>query len=79
MRNKIVIDADDRRYWSGRPVGTAQRATLLSLSAGLPVEPELQFEPAARSYRTTANTLNLIKASGGTKFGFLGNEPYHDF
>ena len=80
VRNKIVIDADDRRYWNGRPVGTAQLATLRSLSADLPVEPEPQFEPAARaSYRTTANTLNLVKARGITKFGFLGNERYHAF
>ena len=44
------------------------------------VEPEIQFEPEARaSYEISARVLNLIKASGVTKFGFVGNEQYRVF
>jgi len=43
-------------------------------------EPELQFEPDAQAgYDTAAHVLNWIKASGVTKFGFVGNEQYAVF
>ena len=46
----------------------------------LPVEPELQFEPEAEaSYDLSAKVLNIIKGSGVTKFGFVGNEKYRVF
>ena len=52
----------------------------LSVSRDLPVEPELQFEPAAdASYAASSRTLATIKASGVTKFGFVGNERYRQF
>ena len=41
---------------------------------------KLQFEPEARaSYDLSAKVLNIIKASGVTKFGFVGNEQYRVF
>ena len=44
------------------------------------VEPELQFEPEANaSYDLSAKVLNIIKGSGVTKFGFVGNEKYRVF
>ena len=46
----------------------------------MPVEPELQFEPeAAAAYDLAAKVLNIIKQSGVTKFGFVGNEKYRVF
>jgi biopolymer transport protein ExbD len=54
--------------------------TLLRDTLLLEVEPELQFEPnAMASYQTSARVLNTIKASGITKFGFVGNEKYRNF
>ena len=80
LRNKIVIDAGDRILWNGEPVSREQLQVLLSATADLSVEPETQFEPDARaSYDTVAKTLQQIKASGITKFGFVGNERYRDF
>ena len=44
------------------------------------VEPELQFEPEAlASYELSARVLQIIKQSGVTKFGFVGNEKYRVF
>ena len=44
------------------------------------VEPELQFEPEPlASYDLSAKVLQLIKVSGVTKFGFVGNERYRTF
>ena len=46
----------------------------------MPVEPELQFQPEAEaSYDLAAQVLNIIKGSGVTKFGFVGNEQYRVF
>ena len=44
------------------------------------MEPELQYEPESEaSYDLAAKVLNIIKASGVTKFGFVGNEKYRVF
>jgi len=54
--------------------------TLLRDTLLLEVESELQFEPnAMASYQTSARVLNIIKGSGVTKFGFVGNEKYRNF
>ncbi len=79
-RNKIVIDGSDRLLWNGQGISEAELGIALALTRQMPVEPELQFEPAAQaSYDRTAKTLSLIKASGVTKFGFVGNERYRTF
>lgn len=80
VRNKLVVDAQDRLLWNGNPVAPGQLAALLAQSRRMPVEPELQYEPDARaSYEAAALTLNTIKASGVTRFGFVGNERYRHF
>ena len=79
-RNRLVIDAADRVLWNGATVDQRQLASLLRETRRLPIEPELQFEPAARaSYAASARTLATIKESGVTKFGFVGNERYRKF
>lgn len=80
IKNKIAIDASDRLLWNGTPVNEAQLGALLVTTSEMPVEPELQFEPAPRaSYQASARTLRLIEAAGVTKFGFVGNEKYRTF
>ena len=80
VTNKLVIDASDRLIWNGDVITEGQLVELLKLVGRLPVEPELQFEPAAgASYDRSARVLSIIKASGVTKFGFVGNERYRDF
>ena len=44
------------------------------------VEPELQFQPeGTASYDQSAKVLNIIKGSGVSKFGFVGNEQFREF
>ena len=43
-------------------------------------EPELQFEPAAQTrYLVVDEMLAVIKRSGVSKLGFVGNERYGSF
>jgi biopolymer transport protein ExbD len=43
-------------------------------------EPELQFQPdPAAVYDTVDRALAVVKGSGITKFGFVGNEQYRVF
>lgn len=80
VKNKLVLNASNQILWNGNAINEGQLYSLLQQSRALPVEPELQFEPEARaSYELAARVLNLIKASGVTKFGFVGNEQYRVF
>ncbi|MES2698768.1 MAG: biopolymer transporter ExbD, partial [Pseudomonadota bacterium] len=66
--------------WNGNPVNQNELVFQLQQTLTYPVEPELQFEPEAQaSYELSANVLNIIKGSGVTKFGFVGNERYRQF
>jgi biopolymer transport protein ExbD len=80
IRNKIVITPDDQILWNGESITPGILVNNLQTSLAMPVEPELQFEPEAMaSYDLSARVLNIIKASGVTKFGFVGNEQYRIF
>lgn len=80
VKNRIVIDAGDRLLWNGTPVSEAQLGALLAETRRMPIEPELQFEPAPQaSYDASARTLRAIDAAGLTRFGFVGNEKYRAF
>ena len=79
-KNKLVLTATDEILWNGNTINDGQLRTLLAQSTQMAVEPELQFEPEAlASYDLAARVLQIIKASGVTKFGFVGNERYRTF
>ena len=79
-KNKLVLTATDEIRWNGNTINDGQLRTLLAQSTQMAVEPELQFEPEAlASYDLAARVLQIIKASGVTKFGFVGNERYRTF
>ena len=80
VKNKLVLSATDQILWNGETVSQGQLITLLAETTQMAVEPELQFEPEAQaSYQIAAKVLQTIKASGVTKFGFVGNERYRAF
>jgi biopolymer transport protein ExbD len=80
VKNKLILTQTDQILWNGSPVDSGQLVTLLSETTRMAVEPELQFEPEPlASYDITAKVLQIIKASGVTKFGFVGNEKYRVF
>jgi biopolymer transport protein ExbD len=79
-KNKIILTPLDQIMWNGQIIDDGQLVTNLQATLKLPVEPELQFEPDPQaSYNLSAQVLNIIKASGVTKFGFVGNEQYRVF
>jgi biopolymer transport protein ExbD len=80
VKNKLVLSAQDQILWNGTPLDSGQLVTTLNQTLAMAVEPELQFEPEPlASYDLTAKVLQIIKSSGVTKFGFVGNEKYRVF
>ena len=80
VKNKIVLTPDGQILWNADPISQGELVGNLQQSLTFAVEPELQFEPEANaSYDLSAKVLNIIKASGVTKFGFVGNEKYRSF
>ena len=79
-KNKLVITQNDELLWNGEPIQDGDLVNLLNQSMTITPEPELQFEPEAlASYERSARVLEIIKASGVSAFGFVGNERYRQF
>lgn len=79
IKNKIVITPQDETLWNGEVVSDGELLTILQSTVG-PNEPELQYEPdALASYDRSLRVLDIIKGSGVTKFGFVGNEQFRTF
>ncbi|MFN4113722.1 MAG: ExbD/TolR family protein [Sphingomonadaceae bacterium] len=80
IKNKIVLTPDNQILWNGTAIDSSELVRNLNATKGINPEPELQFEPDAQaSYDLSARVLNIIKVSGVTKFGFVGNEKYRVF
>jgi biopolymer transport protein ExbD len=78
--NKIVLTQTGQILWNAQAINENQLVANLQQSLSFAVEPELQFEPEPNaSYDLSAKVLNIIKGSGVTKFGFVGNERYRSF
>ena len=79
-KNKLVLTPQDQILWNGNPIDEGQLVAALQASTQMNPEPELQFEPEAQaSYELSARVLQIIKSSGVTRFGFVGNDKYRDF
>jgi biopolymer transport protein ExbD len=79
-QNKIVLTQADEILWNGEVLNESELVRNLNITRDIVPEPELQFEPeGTASYELSARVLNVIKASGVTKFGFVGNERYRTF
>jgi len=80
IKNKIVLTPRNEILWNGTPISQGTLVANLQTSLTYAIEPELQFEPEPQaSYDLSAKVLNIIKVSGVTKFGFVGNEKYRVF
>ncbi|MEQ8740807.1 MAG: biopolymer transporter ExbD, partial [Hoeflea sp.] len=80
VKNKLVLTAQDQILWNAEPISLGQLANTLQQTTTMTPEPELQFEPEAlASYEISAQVLKVIKQTGVTKFGFVGNEKYRQF
>jgi len=79
-KNKVVVMPNNAILWNGSPVTVNQLTSLLQSTLAIKPEPELQFQPDAQApYDTSLQVLNIIKGSGVTAFGFVGNEQYAGF
>lgn len=80
IKNKIVLTQTDQILWNGDTIDQASLVRNLNITKTIVPEPELQFEPEpAASYDLSIRVLNVIKISGVSKFGFVGNEKYRSF
>ena len=80
IKNKIVLTSGDVILWNAEPLSPEQLVQYLEETKSIDPEPELQFEPEPlASYDISAKVLQIIKVSGVTKFGFVGNEKYRIF
>jgi biopolymer transport protein ExbD len=78
--NRVALTSGGAILWNGNALSEAQLAILLDRTRQMKPEPELHFQPdATASYDLSARILRTIKASGVTKFGFVGNESYAEF
>jgi biopolymer transport protein ExbD len=80
IKNKLVLTSQDVILWNGTAITEGDLVSILQQTTTMNPEPELQFEPEAlASYDISARVLQIIKGSGVTKFGFVGNDKYREF
>jgi biopolymer transport protein ExbD len=80
IKNKIVVTPDNQILRNGTAITEGQLVGNLQETKTIQPEPELQYQPDAQaSYDLSVKVLNVIKQSGVTKFGFVGNEQYRAF
>ena len=80
IKNKVTITIDNKVQWNGADQDIGGLVSLLAQTKTMDPEPELQFQPDQQApYDTAAKVLQLIKASGVTAFGFVGNENFSEF
>ena len=80
VKNKLVITQTNQILWNGAPTTGGQLVSLLAQTRTMEPEPELQFQPEEyASYELANQVLKVIKESGVSKFGFVGNEQFANF
>lgn len=80
VKNKLVLTYDNKILWNAVPINQDQLVANLNTSKAMNPEPELQFQPEPQAaYDLSAKVLQVIKVSGVTKFGFVGNEQFSEF
>ncbi|HEX7930664.1 MAG TPA: biopolymer transporter ExbD [Sphingomicrobium sp.] len=80
VKNKLVLTYDNKILWNAVPINQDQLVSNLNTSKAMNPEPELQFQPEPQAaYDLSAKVLQVIKVSGVTKFGFVGNEQFSEF
>jgi biopolymer transport protein ExbD len=78
--NLVSISPEGAIQWNGSVLDQGGLVYMLQETAKMKPEPELRFQPdQSAPYDTAAKVLQLIKASGVTAFGFVGNEQYMEF
>jgi biopolymer transport protein ExbD len=80
IKNKVSVDAAGTITWNGSPIDLVTLRLYLDRTKVMSPEPELHVQPDAQArYVVVDNVLAIIKRSGVTKMGFVGNEQYRAF
>ena len=80
VKNRLAITAGGVVTWNGAPIDLITLRQYLDQTKNMNPEPELQFQPdAAARYVVVDETMAVIKRSGVTKLGFVGNEQFGKF
>ncbi len=80
IKNKLVLTQNNEILWNATPINEGTLVGLLEQTKNMALEPELQFQPEEfASYEIANRVLKIIKYSGVTKFGFVGNEQFRTF
>lgn len=80
VKNNLGVTATNVILWNDSQVTLNQVRQYLAQTKSMVPEPELQFQPdPASNYLTVDRLLAVIKQSGISKFGFVGNEQYGSF
>ena len=78
-KNKITIDPTGVVSWNGTPVDDTTLRQFLDQTKEINPEPELHFQPDPKArYEVVDRVLAVIKRSGVSKLGFIGNEQYRN-
>jgi biopolymer transport protein ExbD len=79
QKNKVTIDPAGTIAWNGAPVDKVTLQQYLEATKAINPEPELHFQPDPQArYARVDEVLAVIKRSGVTKLGFIGNEQYRN-
>ena len=79
-KNKVSVTATNDITFNNLVVTPGQLLFQLQETIKIKPEPELQFQPDPQApYDTTSKVLNIIKGSGVSAFGFVGNEQFATF
>jgi biopolymer transport protein ExbD len=80
IKNQISVDPMGTVTWNGTPIDFVTLRLYLDRTRAMSPEPELHVQPDAQArYAVVDNVLAVIKRSGVTKMGFVGNERYAGF
>jgi len=80
IKNKVSVDAAGTITWNGSPIDIVTLRLYLDRTKAMSPEPELHVQPDPQArYNVVDNVLAVIKRSGVTKMGFVGNEQYRAF
>ena len=80
IKNKVSVDPAGTITWNGTPIDLVTLRLYLDRTKAMSPEPELHVQPDPQArYVVVDQVLAIIKRSGVTKMGFVGNEQYRAF
>ena len=80
IKNKVSVDPSGTITWNGSPIDIVTLRLYLDRTKAMSPEPELHVQPDPQArYNVVDNVLAVVKRSGVSKMGFVGNEQYRAF